>query len=188
MNVVTALQMYMPDFGKQADSGGISAPSNPSLLCQPPSMTFGTHFGNESRFDSRPSPGSRLRPTFFLTLFELFSMIIGAKASALKYIPGVDNLPQVKAAFGGALISSQHAQHGGRNLCTDPFSMGPDFVSFIDNTFCDMETKTLWPLCDGENGLRRGCFDWDTKSLMTGWFRKRELKYREVIEWDVVGI
>ncbi|KAF2790472.1 hypothetical protein K505DRAFT_340377 [Melanomma pulvis-pyrius CBS 109.77] len=162
-NTVTTIKMYMPEFGNQADSGGFSVPADTSSLCRAPAMTFGRYSGNNSRFDS---PGSRLRPTVFLTVFEVLSMIIGAKASDLKYIPRFNNPPQVKVAFGGALISSHHAQHGGRDLCADPFSLGPDFVSFSDSTFCDMETKTLWTLCNGETGIRRGCFDWKTKSLV----------------------
>jgi hypothetical protein len=174
---ISALTIHTPNFGRQTASGGISVPTNPSSLCQEPSMTF----FNQSRFVFASAAGSRLRPLAFLTMFDFFGMVVGATGSVINRVPRFIDPPQAKEAFGGTLVSSHDAQHTGKELCKNPTSFGPDFVSFSDNTFCDMETKTAWPLCDKDH--LRGCFDWNTKSLVIGMFRRRELKYTKVVEW-----
>ncbi|KAH7402344.1 hypothetical protein DE146DRAFT_754927 [Phaeosphaeria sp. MPI-PUGE-AT-0046c] len=173
-NIIPAIQIHTPNFGRQTESGGISVPANPSTLCGPPYMTFFT----ESRFDPTSSAGSRTRAIAFLAAMDLFGVVAGAVA---KHVPKFVDQPQVKEAFGGRLVSSYHGKHTAKEICVNEFSLGPDFVSFSDNTFCDMETKTAWPLCDAEHS--KGCFDWETKTLVIGMFRKRELKYSKVVEW-----
>ena len=49
--------------------------------------------------------------------------------------------------FDGHLIISHHEQHSAVELCEARFSIGPDFVSFHEEIFCDMYTKQTWPLC-----------------------------------------
>ena len=49
--------------------------------------------------------------------------------------------------FDGHLIVSHHEQHSAVELCEAHYSVGPDFVSFHEEIFCDMYTKQTWPLC-----------------------------------------
>ncbi|MCJ1484650.1 hypothetical protein MMC06_004823 [Schaereria dolodes] len=49
--------------------------------------------------------------------------------------------------FDGHLIVSHHDTHSAVELCEHDFSVGPDFVSITEETFCDMYTKLTWPLC-----------------------------------------
>ena len=42
-------------------------------------------------------------------------------------------------------------------LCNSPTSRGSDFVSTNEGLFCDMDTKTLYPLCSKKKTV--GCFD-----------------------------
>lgn len=51
-----------------------------------------------------------------------------------------------KAWMKDILYSSNWHSHTGEHLCSHPNSYGPDFVG-SDGYFCDMETKTLTPLC-----------------------------------------
>lgn len=53
--------------------------------------------------------------------------------------------------------------HSARELCEHDMSLGPDFVSMEEGLFCDMETATLWSLCDAK--LQVGCFDMTTKTI-----------------------
>ena len=84
--------------------------------------------------------------------------------------------------FGGRLVTSVHEQHSARGLCENDYSYGPDFVSFSENVFCDMETKQQWPLCDGGR-IEEGCYDLTTHSLNT---RPGHLKRNHVLveNWD----
>jgi len=45
------------------------------------------------------------------------------------------------------LVVSNITQHSAKNLCNSATSWGPDFVSESEGQFCDMNTKTLMPLC-----------------------------------------
>lgn len=174
VDIIPAFQIHTPNFGRQTTSGGISVPANPSTLCDPPYMTFFT----QSMFERTSSAGGRTRAVAFLAVMDFFGVVAGAVA---KRVPKFVDQVQVKEAFGGLLVSSYHAKHTAREICANEFSLGPDFVSFSDNTFCDMETKTAWPLCDAEHS--KGCFDWETKNLVISMFRKRELRYRKVVKW-----
>ena len=60
------------------------------------------------------------------------------------------------------------AEHSGRELCESETSRGPDFVSKHERIFCDMDTKTAFPLCDDELGIETGCFRLETHTLVLG--------------------
>lgn len=69
--------------------------------------------------------------------------------------------------FDGRLITSVHERHSARELCGNENSYGPDFVSYSENLFCDMETREHWPLCDGRQRKDK-CYDLAAHSLLTG--------------------
>ncbi|KAF2195023.1 hypothetical protein K469DRAFT_743711 [Zopfia rhizophila CBS 207.26] len=83
--------------------------------------------------------------------------------------------------FNGTLIASYHAQHNATALCANPMSWGPDFVSLDEGIFCDMTTRTTWPLCG--NYIHFNCYDWNTHHLVEGNLQKRKMSYSDVIEW-----
>ena len=69
-------------------------------------------------------------------------------------------------------------------------SHGPDFVSFSEGVFCDMDRKRWWPLCNGTmtsapaaDAGKKGCYHWDTHSLVVG-EGKRARNYTHVEEWE----
>ncbi|KAF6229672.1 hypothetical protein HO173_011318 [Letharia columbiana] len=84
------------------------------------------------------------------------------------------------AAF-SHLIASPHGGHSARELCASARSHGPDFLSFSEGIFCDMDAKVHWPLCDG--ATRDGCYHWDTHSLVLGDERLAR-NYSRVEEWE----
>lgn len=56
------------------------------------------------------------------------------------------------------LIMSNHTSQPAEELCTSETSWGPDFIGHDDN-FCDMDTKTLMPLCSSRD--IDGCIEVD---------------------------
>lgn len=62
---------------------------------------------------------------------------------------------------------SPHPYHSARELCEDPFSEGPDFVSLAEGLYCDMSTldnrKQLYPLCS--EAASTDCFDMESYSI-----------------------
>lgn len=80
------------------------------------------------------------------------------------------------------LIASPRENHSARRLCESETSHGPDFVSFSEGIFCDMETKMIFPLCPVFIGVWE-CFHWETRTLVTGGKHVAK-KYAKVEEWE----
>ncbi|KAG8162904.1 hypothetical protein KVR01_007382 [Diaporthe batatas] len=55
------------------------------------------------------------------------------------------------------LVVSTADAHSAEELCRDPMSRGPNFVSMSEQAHCDMQTREVLPLC--RDGLTAGCFD-----------------------------
>ena len=103
-----------------------------------------------------------------------YNRVINAKGQNLGY------QPPFKRSLGGSkaprkikrnanpqpshLIVSKFGDHSAVELCGSEQSFGPDFVSVAEGIFCDMSTKTAWPLCDA--GTVRDCFDLNTKQMV----------------------
>ncbi|ELQ36304.1 hypothetical protein M0657_001589 [Pyricularia oryzae] len=84
------------------------------------------------------------------------------------------------------LIKSRRGQSASM-LCADPASRGPDFVSYSEGLYCNMETREVLPLCDGAAGRVTGCFD-DGGNIVKRSEVERgdvldELGYDRVDEW-----
>jgi hypothetical protein len=56
------------------------------------------------------------------------------------------------------IVSQNITSHTAHDLCGSDTSYGPDFVG-SDGYYCDMGSKTLFPLCSTEN--IDGCLDID---------------------------
>lgn len=56
------------------------------------------------------------------------------------------------------LVISPHAQHPASELCEDETTVGSDFVSLAEGTFCDMGSKKWYALCDEKAGLLDNCY------------------------------
>lgn len=80
--------------------------------------------------------------------------------------------------FHGHLVISSKAYHSAQDLCQNPNSWGPSFVSTHDGWFCDMTEKKLHPICAAQDGASNNepnqtkenqsscCFDVQQKSLL----------------------
>lgn len=79
------------------------------------------------------------------------------------------------------IIGSQHAEHSALELCASETSHSPDFVSFYEGVFCDMGTKSPWPLCLGSVGVE--CYKWETHSLV-GKDGETRKEYDDVKTWE----
>ena len=61
------------------------------------------------------------------------------------------------------LVVSDLDGHSSKRLCESSTSWGPDFVSTVEKTYCDMCNHELWDLCSAEKTT--GCFDLDARKL-----------------------
>ncbi|KAK0113923.1 hypothetical protein ONS96_014772 [Cadophora gregata f. sp. sojae] len=77
------------------------------------------------------------------------------------------------------LVVSNITQHSAKDLCTSATSWGPDFVSESEGLFCDMGTKTLLPLCGGQDV--DGCVDVDEVEKKV---KKRTVVARREVQVD----
>jgi hypothetical protein len=50
----------------------------------------------------------------------------------------------------GRLVVTALPFHSAVELCDDVYSLGPDIVSMVENMYCDMSEKRLWPVCAGD--------------------------------------
>ncbi|KAK0513983.1 hypothetical protein JMJ35_003705 [Cladonia borealis] len=84
------------------------------------------------------------------------------------------------AAMNSSIVSSTDPSHSAVKLCDSDTSYGPDFVSLSEGIFCDMATKTPWPLCS--ESVADNCYDWDSHTLING--AGQTVKgYTDVQEW-----
>jgi hypothetical protein len=92
---------------------------------------------------------------------------------------GTDN------TFLGSIIHSAHPGHSAKQLCESATSYGPDAISEVEQLFCDMSTKTLYPLCSPQ--VTKGCFDTDVVSLRISLSKRFEganpKNYHRVQKW-----
>ena len=50
-------------------------------------------------------------------------------------------------------------QHSARSVCATPNSYGPNFLSEWDGWFCDLQSHTLYPVCERDDQDKRACYD-----------------------------
>lgn len=67
------------------------------------------------------------------------------------------------AALSGHLTKTSFADQLATTLCESPTSSGPDLVSFEEGKFCDMGTRTIWPLCAHRDD--KDCFDVEANDM-----------------------
>ena len=85
------------------------------------------------------------------------------------------------AAMNSTIIASTDPSHSAAKLCESDTSYGPDFVSLSEGIFCDMATKTPWPLCS--KSVAENCYDWDSHTLING-AGQMVKGYTDVQEWQ----
>jgi hypothetical protein len=78
----------------------------------------------------------------------------------------------------GVLIKSPFDQHNATHLCNSDNSKGPDFVSLVEEVFCDMEKKESWPICSDK--IAHGCFDCEVNQMRPGPLGKRMIEGRQI--------
>lgn len=66
--------------------------------------------------------------------------------------------------YGNMLVIDDLPSHTAHALCESASSDGPSFVNPEHGYFCDMQTKTIHPVCKTQNGTAV-CFEMDQKQL-----------------------
>ena len=66
--------------------------------------------------------------------------------------------------YGNKLVIDDLSSHTAHDLCESETSAGPNFVNPEDGYFCDMQTKTIHPICKRQDGTAV-CFDMEQNEL-----------------------
>lgn len=66
--------------------------------------------------------------------------------------------------YGNMLVIDDLDSHKAHTLCESSSSAGPNFLNPKDGFFCDMETKTVYPVCEPQNN-GTVCFDVEQNEL-----------------------
>ena len=128
--------------------------TDPAHYCNAPVMVF----------EENPDPDNTV-------VWKRESAAVTPKRGLLKRSP----------AMSSHIIGSQDTSHSALKLCSSDTSYSPDFVSFSEGIFCDMGTKTPWPLCS--SSVTDDCYHWENHTLITGGDRK-PMNYGKVVNWE----
>ena len=160
-----AMQIHISDFFVEDATNSTSLSKD--TYCSAPNMIFQ---------DGHPSPSN-----------DIWSISYDPS------INGVDGMGKRRAARRGApvrkrsprmesqLVISDDPDHSAKRLCQSDMSHSADFVSLDEGLFCDMGSKTLWPLCG--NGVTDDCFDKEEKALVVKGDRQQR-NYHDVQVWE----
>ena len=85
------------------------------------------------------------------------------------------------------LVISGNANQSASDLCAHPASLGPDFFNVAEGQFCQMSSKNLYPVCNGDAGVTDNCFNSQTQKLVIGGVSARDEEYTKVIDWTTTG-
>ncbi|KAF2463777.1 uncharacterized protein BDR25DRAFT_347010 [Lindgomyces ingoldianus] len=173
----SGLRIHTPDFGPVDSSNHFNVPENPTALCNYPKLEW-------YRQPIFQSAAPSFRPFTFshmLTVLNVFSLIGSTLGAPIKKLPSWNWDERNQVSFRPSIVGSHDVRHSSRYLCASLTSWGPDFVSFEEGIFCDMSLKKTWPLCGGK--VAKNCYDWQIHAILDGRRRKREIRYRNAIEW-----
>ncbi len=160
-----ALALHMPDFAGDEQGKVKEYQSDPDTLCK---STRRMKF-----YPSMPDDGT---PPFFLPPLNYttdgadvdFNHVKDQPKSRVRRFEDEENSVLQKRGTSnpqpGHLVISGLDAHSANELCESGSSYGPDFVSTVENTYCDMSAKKSWPLCD-QNGITERCFDLQKQTM-----------------------
>lgn len=150
-----AIQIHMEDFTNITQNTN----QNPSFFCSFPALLFENDNYQTGAGDSFWS----------------------AKRRVKQRDTPVKRIRPRSSAMSSSIISSPDPSHSALKLCESDTSYGPDFVSLSEGIFCDMATKTHWPLCT--KLVADNCYEWDSHTLING--EGQTVKdYTNVQEWQ----
>ena len=90
-----------------------------------------------------PAAGGKRSPFSYATAGQMQPVTNSPKRSI-----GSGNTNTSHQIFPGTIVITNITEHGMETRCTSPTSRGPDMVNIAEGLFCDMETKTLYPVCN----------------------------------------
>lgn len=70
-----------------------------------------------------------------------------------------------KQKWSDVLVVDDLPSHTAHTLCESHNSAGPSFVNVDHGFFCDMQTRTVHPVCDKETKQTEVCFDTEQNEL-----------------------
>ena len=120
--------------------------------------------------------------TTYCTQYQQFNVAKPAKKKRTS-----KPLHRRSTTFESSLVVSNSASHVGtaKELCDSESSYGPSFVSTVDGQYCDMSSKTLWPVCTSSDSNDAACFDLADKKLRNAdQLGKRDDGFTDIRTWD----
>ena len=78
------------------------------------------------------------------------------------------------------LVITSDVNQRAADICADAASLGPDLFNVVEGQFCQMSSKTLYPVCDA--AVTDNCFNGDTQKLVIGGISTRDEQYSRVID------
>ena len=170
------MKFHVPDFGSDQASHPLDwYCNNPAIL------QFFNHGDSEAYWvpatsASRFNPGRNAEREVFVPF---------TNEDPKRSVPGAKRTVRSEA-LASQLIVSNVSSHSARALCESKTSYGPDFVSYSEQMFCDIDAKLLWPVCNDDE-QEYGCFDLNAESLsirMVGRDIGLAVRYVDIIEWS----
>jgi hypothetical protein len=156
------------------DKNDFSVPNDPTSLCNFPSLEwYKTPIFNSAAPSMRPFA---LLGTVWSMLSLAQTAVAASVDSSRSWLASQKETPPRKN-----IVASHDESHSAEELCEDPMAWGPDFVSFYEGVFCDLEKRKLWPLCKGK--IEKNCFDWEKRALVDKRLKKRGMEYKRVEVW-----
>lgn len=99
------------------------------------------------------------------TIFQYDEGKVDGKPSGKRTIHKVATSPPARYPWmESVLIHSNITQHDAEHMCNHPKSYGPDFVD-SNGMYCDMDTKTLTPVCTSDTDDKCMHLNHDTKTV-----------------------
>ncbi|KAL8789582.1 MAG: hypothetical protein Q9195_006759 [Heterodermia aff. obscurata] len=77
------------------------------------------------------------------------------------------------------LVISDLPSHSAKEVCEDPNSLGWDFVSTVEGTYCDISAREWWYLCSDE--MPTGCFDLERQEMRGNAPGHKGLQQRDIL-------
>jgi hypothetical protein len=165
------MTIHTPSFSAMDKANSFSIPGNPQSLCYQPATMWNS---------TAPVTSGGIRRASLFWILGILGLLGSVVDSAMSY--PYTTVPAAIRPFEKRIIGSHNIRHNSTALCSDPLSYGPDFVSFHEGVYCDMTTRSTWPLCSASIGYE--CYDWETHTLKYLKLRKRSLGYTDVTIWD----
>lgn len=167
-----SMQIHMQDFTNLTTNYS----TDPAHYCAWPAMYF------EARTEDTGLPDNQIWGTPVPSATATAATTTQTTSPAKRALAHKRGLRKRSAKLASTIVGSHDEAHSAIKLCSSETSHGSDFVSFAEGVFCDMETKTAWPLC--KKSVKGECYDWERHALVEKGGKATKKVYHDVQNWE----